>query len=129
MQPKNTTVSRNFDGRGGRTTADLSKIQDFGDFRHMVANHDGFVPELTMVKSTENLKIPQILENAGGIAQKGHLFGTSGELLVIQTSCRRILQSFFIKKSLSLEPSKNHVVLGIRVYFFEERPPIECWFL
>ena len=24
----------------------------------------------------------------------------------------------FIKKSLSLEPSKNHVVLGIRVYFF-----------
>ena len=69
MQPKNTTVSRNFDGRGGRTTADLSKIQDFWDFRHMVANHDGFVPELTMVKSTENLKIPQILENAGKCAQ------------------------------------------------------------
>ena len=94
MLPENTTVSRNFDGRGGRTTADLSKIPDFWDFRHIVANHDGFVPELTMVKSTENLKIPQILENAGEFAQKGHLFGTSGELLVIQTSCRRILQSF-----------------------------------
>ena len=52
-----------------------------------------------------------------GIYPKWHLFGTSGELLVIQTSCRRILQSFVIKKSLSLEPSKNHVVLGIRVYF------------
>ena len=93
MQPKNTTVSRNFDGRGGRTTADLSKIQDFWDFRHMVASHDGFVPELTMVKSTENLKIPQILENAGEFA-KITIFGTSGGLLVIQTSCRRILQSF-----------------------------------
>ncbi len=65
MQPENTTVSRNFDGRGGRTTAELS----FLDFRHIVANHDGFVPELTMVKSTENLKIPQILENAGESAQ------------------------------------------------------------
>ncbi len=69
MQPKNTTVSRNFDGRGGRTTADLSKIPDFWDFLHIVANHDGFVPELTMVESTENLKIPQILENAGEFAQ------------------------------------------------------------
>ncbi len=88
MQPKNTTVSRNFDGRGGRTTADLSKIQDSWDFRHTVANHDGFVPELTMVKSTENLQIPQILGNAGEFAQKGHHFGTSDGLLVIQTSSR-----------------------------------------
>ena len=60
------------------------------DFRHMVANHDGFVPELTMVKSTENLKIPQILENAGEFAKKDNFL----VLLVNFWSFRRAAGEF-----------------------------------
>ena len=63
----------------------------------------------------ENLENTENTGKCWKVGQKGPQFGTFGELSVIQMTSRRILQSFFYKKSLSLEPSRNHVVLGVRV--------------
>ena len=108
-----------------------------GNLILLSANSDALLPWTALSTSAEDR---WSLEHRAGALEKTSIYiwagspinvtsraniGTFYVLLAIRMSCRRLLQWQFRKKSLSLEPSKNDVVLGIRVQKFP-RSTADC---